>query len=215
MLSPLGVKGQDILNYLSKVEGDALIYRGEIEQPYNFRYSGTYFAYAESYSEGFIYFNDKLYEGVLINLNAHTGQVSVKQTKDHLAVHLKKELVKWFVMGDHFFINLTDMERVGMASDYYEVLEDGEIRLLKRVTKECREDLTSNGQNSSITRVFESRCEYYIEKGGQYTKVKGKRTFIKLFGDKKREINQTFRDAPKVVRHDKDEMYKRVIREIR
>ena len=52
-------------------------------------------------------------------------------------------------------------------------------------------------------------------KGEEWIRVTGKGTFTKLFRENKKDINEVFRSAPRIVRNDKDMLYKRVMEVVR
>lgn len=203
------LKAQDVdrCTYMKRVEGQSLLYRGKIEKQYSFKYKGTYFAYQEEYVEGDVYYNKKLYTGVLLNLNSFTDELSVRLSESHLPLLLEKNLVQYFTLGDKPFVNID--------SQYYEILVDGDMVLYKKIVKEYREDLVSSGQESKIEKVFDADISYFLVDGTQWTKVSGRGAFIKLYPQYKREIKKVFREATRAERSDKDKLYKRVMEVVR
>lgn len=200
-------QNKDLNTYLENVQGNSLLYRGRIEKHYSFKYKGTYFVYQEEYVAGDVYYNKKLYTGVLLNLNAETDELSVRLTSSHLPVSLDKSLVEHFTLGEKRFVNV--------RGGYYEILVEGDVPLMKKTTKEYRENLVSSGQDSKIEKVYDSVLEYYLVKGEEWIRVTGKGTFTKLFRENKKDINEVFRSAPRIVRDDKDMLYKRVMEVVR
>ncbi|MBR5610799.1 MAG: hypothetical protein IKW65_04690 [Bacteroidales bacterium] len=207
------MKGQesDLNSYMKSVEGNSLLYRGKIEKHYSFKYKGTYFAYQEEYVEGKVYYNQKLYTGVLLNLNSFTDELSVRLSEGHLPVLLEKNLVDYFSLGERNFVNVRDGKKFGVDSGFYEVLTEGEERLLKRIRKEYKENLVASGQDSKIEKVFDAMIDHYIVKGDKWVKVTGKGTFVKWCPERKKEINAIFRDAGRAERNEKDRLYKRMM----
>lgn len=211
------VKGQgpDLNSYMKSVEGNSLLYRGKIEKHYSFKYKGTYFAYQEEYVEGKVYYNQKLYTGVLLNLNSFTDELSVRLSEGHLPVLLEKNLVDYFSLGERNFVNVRDGKKFGVDSGFYEVLTEGEERLLKRIRKEYKENLVASGQDSKIEKVFDEVLDYYIVKGDKWVRITGKGTFVKWSPQNKKKINAIFRNAGRAERDDKDRLYKRMMEAIR
>ena len=202
-------------DYLSQVKGLSLIYRGKIEKHYSYKYKGTYFAYQEDYVPGDVYYNQKLYTDVLMNLNSHTDQILVRLTESHLPVLLDKSLVDWFVLDGRKFINMQDGDYGGLTGGYYEVLDGDETILFKKIVKEYREDLVASGQDAKIEKVFDPVINYYLYRDGVSEKVSGKSTFVKFFKEDKKEINHIFREATRGERNDKDRLYKKVLEAVR
>lgn len=216
-ISTSAVFGQDEdkNQYMSEVQGQSLLYRGKIEKHYSFKYRGTYFAYQEDFVVGQVYYNRKLYTGVLLNLNAQNDQLLVRQSNTHLPVVLDKTLVDWFVLGDKRFAKIEEGGEIGLTGGYYEVFIDGKYQVLKKITKEYREELVASGQDSRIDKVFGEVTDYYIRQNGEYVRITGKSTFVKIFKEYKKDINRVYRDATRAVRSDKDVLYRKVMEAVR
>lgn len=198
--------------YESVVGMNSLLYRGRIERRYAYRYSGTYFAYHDKYVKGEVYFNKRLYTEVLVNLNSHRDRVSVRHSENQMPVILDRNYLEWFKMGSRLFINVDEGEYDGLESGYYEVIyEDSSRRLLKKIVKEYKEVL----ERSVVEIQFTPKIEYYVAENGTATAVKGKKGFIGLYPARKKEIKRIFRDAPVVVRDDKDRLFKLFMEGIR
>ena len=72
--------------------------------------------------------------------------------------------------------------------NFYQVLSDGRVQLLKFTSKEIAE--LKNIQSGEIRKEFVTRDEYYIFSGGKTQKLKKDREFIQeLMTDKKEKIN--------------------------
>lgn len=207
------LRGQvpDRTSYMKCVEGQSLLYRGKIEKQYSFKYKGTYFAYQEEYVEGEVWYNQKLYTGVLLNLNSYTDELSVRYSGSHLPVLLDKSLVKSFKLGQKPFIQMMDGEVDGIDPGYYEVLTDGDMKLMKRIVKEYREELVASGQDSRIERVFDAATNYYLVNGQEWVRITGTGTFVKMFPERRRELKAIFRGATRAQRGDKDNLYRRMM----
>lgn len=206
----ISAQSSDYHNYITKANDKALIYRGKIERHYTYSYKGTYFAFQEDFTPGVVFYNKKRYEDVLINLNSNRDVLLVKYDDTSLPVIMDKKLVEWFVLDDRDFVNVTDGAEIGLEDGYYEVLVEGENQILKKIYKEYREDISSTG-HARIEIIFDSILEYFILTPDGYLPISGKKTFVKLFNEDKKEINRVFKGATRVERQDKDMLYRKVM----
>jgi hypothetical protein len=81
---------------------------------------------------------------------------------------------------------LTDAKGSGMIPGFYDLLSDGNSRLLVKRRKIIKETITSN----ELHREFIHKNYYFIEKDGVYNPVKNKRSALKVLSDQKKEIRQ-------------------------
>lgn len=201
-------------DYMAKVERQSLLYRGKIEKRYNFKYTGTYFAFQDQYVSGSIMYNKKLYRDVLLNLNSFTDEVSVRLSESHLPIVLDKTLIEWFKLGDNHFVRVSG-DKV-LADGFYQVLVDDGDRLYKKIYQAYREELSGSGQQTYVERLFTPEITYYVSKEGEpFVKVSGKGTFVKLYKEDKKEINRYFREASKTEIRNKDLSYTKVMEVVR
>lgn len=185
--------------YMSKADHNAVLFRGPIAKPLNFVFQGTYFAYSDVFTQGDVFFNGKLYHDVWLNLDASTDELYVRHSKDSQTLNLDKDLVKYFVMNGHRFVNIKG-EKV--SDGYYEVLYDGLSDLIKKNTKKLYEE-----ENLTKVKIFEDNNRYYILKDGIYYPVKGKKSFISCFKERKKEIGKTSRTLSTAQKDKKDTYY--------
>lgn len=164
------------------------LYRGAAPIQYRFHYTGTYFAYQDEYVKGNIIYNGKLYSDVLLNLNCHSDDLQVKIEKSDLIVILNKDFVNSFSIGNHYYINIgrratgnvylpgsNEDERMegvergfideSLPAGYYEVMYDGEMKLLKKTKKTYGERINQSAgtdPKSAIERSFSTTYSYYL-----------------------------------------------------
>ena len=100
-----GAKSQSIVG-LGKEEGSASLYRGNLPKTYPFRFNGTYYWSQKSFQYGSVFYNGKLYENVILNVDAYQGQLLVSPERDHVPIVVFRDQVAWFTMGDSKFLSL-------------------------------------------------------------------------------------------------------------
>lgn len=202
----IGLKGQDITldQYQSDVKEGSLLFRGEVARKYVYRYQGTYFAYNDQYFEGEVFYNGRYYRKILINLNAHTDEVSARMSDRQLPVVLDKRYVDWFTIAGKRFVHYRKGDVPGLDAGYYEILydRDGKI-LVKKTVKKYKENL----ERDVVMVEFVPKIDYYVIVNGTCRGVNGKGGFMKVFPGSKKAIRKAYRDVPSVVRENKDRLF--------
>lgn len=200
------LKGQDagVVRYQSEAKEHSLLYRGRVERKYVYRYQGTYFAYSDKYYEGEVFYNGRHYKNILVNLNAHTDEVSVRMSDKQLPVVLDKNHVEWFIIAGRRFVNYRDGAVPGLAGGYYEVLyyRDGK-GLIKKIAKKYKENL----ERDVVMVEFITKINYYVLANGMCKEVKGQSGFIKVFPESKKMFRSVYREASSTVRENKDRLF--------
>lgn len=137
-----------------------------------------------------------VYENVKTRIDLHSNEIQlvVKEGKEIIA---EDGLIKNILLVDsseaepvHFFFR-SGYPAIDKNTDntFYEVLSDGNIQLLRHITKEIQE--TKNEMSGEISKQFIKREEYYIFLNGQIRKIKRDKDFIfEIMSDKKDKIEE-------------------------
>lgn len=158
--------------------------------------TGGYKAISLSSSDSHPFFQDPLWVDATVN---YRGQINTHQKVIYdllqdivflshpvssFPISLDFKYIEWFTIGDSYFTKVKGQE------GYYELLfESGELQLFKKYEKlKIVEEYTENFKY--ILNEF-----YYLKKGEEWIKVRGKRTFTKLFPEAKKEINAYYKST--------------------
>ena len=202
-LSGAAASAQDYeeLERFSEEAGEmSMLFRGKQGMSYSFPYNGTYFWYGRDYLPGDVFYNGKLYPGVLVNINAHLQELLVKEDDGFLPVLVDTDHVEWFTMGDRYYVTRGYAGLDGLAEGFYEVLYDGSAKFYKRVDKYLRKDSNNrNGAgigyvdpnyNERVLDYFANRVSYYFVKDGSVRQVRKWRDILSGYPDRKKELKR-------------------------
>jgi hypothetical protein len=190
--------------YLRNAGTGAVVYSGKEEAVYP-RVSGHPYLDTERYREGTLCFDGRLYPRQQMRLDVCADEL-VLLTPDSLSgIVVPPERMDSAVFPSFtLFYNVPDGEQAQTQRclpdrGYHARLHNGIHPVWKRQTK-IIERVTS-GMN--IEQVFTPRTRFYIRKDGRYQSVSGKRSLLKLFAPKKKELNLyirrqqlSFKEAP-------------------
>jgi len=164
---------QDTQSYMQDAGSLSTLYRGQLPHVYPFKYNGTYYLETRKFSRGDIQYNGKLYQGILLNLDAYANELVVRPSETASAIVLQRSQVAWFTLGGRKFVNLQYLGVKQAPGGYYEVVKDGQEPLLRQKSKFFRtltnpvETPEMDGNFSpKIVNCFVSQEKYFcIQKG--------------------------------------------------
>ena len=161
------------------------LYRGRYPLQYPFKFNGTFYFQDSHFSQGDIFYNGKLYENVLINVDAYKQEVQVLLPGSGSPVVLYREQTSWFKWKGRTFVNLRYAQVEEAQAGFFELVKDGETPLFQQERKIYRSDTVNhNGENgigyydpyydTSIANCFIKETKYYLLKDGVLKEIKKK-----------------------------------------
>ena len=178
---PIGLRGQSLVNH-EAAEGTASLFRGTIPRSYPFRFNGTYYWHGKTFEEGTVFFNGKLYDHVLLNVDAYQGQLLVCPSENTTPIVVFRDQVAWFTMGDKRFVNLRYLGYSEAEEGFFEIVRDGSVPLLRQVRKSLIVDGGNhNGPligyvdpdyDKSVNSYFKFREFYYALEDGKVVRIR-------------------------------------------
>ena len=68
--------------YQKDAQNLATLFRGRLPVLYPYRYNGTYYLDTREFQPGSVWYNGKVYEDVLLNLNANQMELEVRPSRE-------------------------------------------------------------------------------------------------------------------------------------
>jgi len=193
----------------TSLEGMSAIYRAKLAKQYPMRYNGTPYWDTCGFKKGTVIFNGRLYEDMLVNLDAAQGEVSVKFSDQLAAVSPDRSQVPFFTRDGQAFINLRYLGVSGSKEGFYQILYDGKAAVLKRIDKVFA---SSPGDHYNmigykdphykpgVINYFDYSQSYWYLSDGKLSRIRGKGGLLSHYRDRKKEMK-------KVAAADLDEWY--------
>ena len=104
------------------------------------------------------------------------------------AIDLITDRVDWFTINKRKFVYLgRGKNDAAMDPAFYELLENGNVKLYARRRKRTVEKIK---ENKIEYNVFSVKTHFFLFKGGQYISVNGKKALVAALNDKKEELKQ-------------------------
>ena len=158
------------------------LYRGRSPLQYPFKYNGTIYLESRLFSDGSVFYNGKLYENVLLNIDAYRQEVQVIASKAATPVVLYREQTAWIKAYGKIFVNLQYMGYKEAPVGFFELVKDGEVPVFLQEKKVYRSTtINQNGESgigyydpnydSSVPNCFVRETGRYAMKDGKIVKI--------------------------------------------
>lgn len=124
-----------------------MLFRGMVAKSYPSNFNGTPYWDTLSFRKGAVMYNGRLYEDVLVNIDAEEQKLVVRQSMDSAPTNPDGRQVEWFTRSKDFFVNLRYLD-INAQPGFYQLVSDSTPAIFKRVDKS---PCTSTGnQNGSL-----------------------------------------------------------------
>lgn len=199
MLIPFAAISQTPSEYAVFAESagsKSILYRGPGPKKYNFLYNGHYFWDSRDYKPGSVCFNGRVYDNVLLNIDAYGQQLLTRADVGSVEVNLLRDYVEWFEIGGERFLNL---RRDGVITNaepgFYAVKKSGKNPIFFRVSKFLSSNMVNNNNGysgigyvdenyrSDVYTCFMIYRQYYTVRNDKLVKI-GRRKAEKLINEK-------------------------------
>ena len=167
-------------DYQQQAGMHSTLYRGKLPKLYPYKYNGTYYLESRQFSRGSILYNGKVYDNVLLNLDAFTQNLEVKPDAKIASVILDRSQVVWFTLNGARFVNLQYLGYPEAREGFYEVVRDGKEPLLRFPEKVFKTDSQGNSVNRAgmdgnfdpeVINYFASEETWYTLADGELKKL--------------------------------------------
>jgi len=184
------INAQDspVANYLQQAGDFAILYNGRIEPFYSLlTYESLPYYKSSDFAEASFIYKDNYYPNQKARLDLYREQLVLLPPEKRYGIIISSQYVsKVFIYGKTF-VFLNSPKEDGIKKGFYiQLFEGNKIKLL------CKESYLP--QQKQITYSFDHKVIYYILYDDKYHNVKNKNSFINLFPEYKKQINQYVKD---------------------
>jgi hypothetical protein len=147
--------------------------------------SHPYF-FSKDFSLGSVVYDGVLYSDVLLSFDEIMNVLLFKDETHHLQL-INNKIERFSIFGKSF-LNLKN----GAESDFFEILNEGSVQVLKQEKKRIQEDL--GFRNEGIERSVKAKILYYIKKDERITPIRKQKDLQELWGSQWASIQKTLND---------------------
>ena len=172
-----------ILSYISETKEYAALFNGKIETPYDRQFINHPYLETDQYIQGTLCYNEVVYHDILMRLDLNRDELAVFSPDKHYRIVLEIEKFNYAVLNGFTIITSTNESNTG--TKYMLLLKDGIYPLVKQFKFTVKEEI----QHLTLKRYFRFQEQYFITVDGIIYPVKNKKAILKLFPDRKKELN--------------------------
>jgi len=181
----------------------ATLFRGLQAAQYPFLANGHPYWESPEFKAGDIVFENNLYRGVMINIDAHKQQALVRISLNRFSTALEPGDVSSITCEGRQFVGIGPGHAV-LPAGFYELMGDGPVQIYKHVDKRLNSSVNNvNGDGigyydenyrEDVTRFFQIQNSYFFrDREGRFTRIRGKGALLKMFPEQKREIRRSLK----------------------
>ena len=174
-----------IQNYLTATKEYAALFNGKIETPFDSRqfvnhaYLGT-----DQYTKGSLCYNQVVYRDVYLRLDLYRDEMTVYSPDKPYHIVLDKEKFNYAEING--FTVVTSIYETETGEKYRLLIDNGIYPFVKQYRVTVKNELS----NIDVRRHFLFQEQYFIYINGVLSPVKNKNSLLRLFPDRKKELNE-------------------------
>jgi hypothetical protein len=177
--------------YFKEAGENAHIFTGSEYIASDYGISGSRFFLSPMPQTGSVFFQEEYFPNVPLYYDLLTDRLITHRFTQMYRIWLPQDKVEYFTLAGHHFVRLVpdSAHRGSIESGYYELLYAGKSPAYLRRKRVIDEKVTAEG---TFTKLIE-KDNYYVRKGGEYYKVNNKKSLLRTFKDRKKEIRKFLR----------------------
>jgi len=136
--------------------------------------------------------NGRKYQKIPLKYNGYSDRIEFSDNNGNMMYIPDPEEYKEFKIGDKKFIYLRNINQKPKLQGYFELLENGKIKLLKKYQIILKEAVPAQAYKEPKPAEFVAKQpEYYlITKGGDAIRAKNKKSILQFLSDKRVEMSK-------------------------
>jgi hypothetical protein len=171
--------------YFSRTGSYASIYTGKTSTPYDKRFENHPYFVTDKFTQGTLSYNHVIYKDILMRLDLYRNELDIYFPGTIYQIALEKEKVDYALLHDATIV--TSIGANYSKNEYLVLLYDGMYPVIKKYTLKVREEI--NSYNEGLERSFNLNIQYDIYIDDTSYPIKNKKTVLKLFPDRRKELN--------------------------
>jgi len=173
-----------IQSYLSATKEYAALFSGKAEAPYDRQFTNHPYFETDQYRQGTLCYNDVIYQDIFMRLDLFRDELTVFSPDKPYRIVLENEKFNYAVLNGFTFILSPNEAKTGLK--YMVLIDNGLYPFVKQYRLSVREEYAG----IILTRSFRFQEQYFIYINDTAYPVKNKNALLKLFPDRKKELNE-------------------------
>jgi hypothetical protein len=177
--------GSFIQSYQDVAGTYAALFNGKLSMPYDKQSVNHPYFEAKNYEKGTLNYNNVVYKDILMRIDLFRDEISVMFPDMAHRIVLQNEMIHYAVLYGATFVVLDSGNDA--KHQLLVLLHDGLVPVVRRYKVTFIEETRSF---RTLTRVFRTQIQVAVCIDGEIYFVKNKNAILKLFPDRKQELNE-------------------------
>ena len=173
-----------IQSYLSETKEYAALFSGKTEAPYDRTFTNHPYFETDQYRQGVLCYNEVVYQDIFMRLDLFRDELTVFSPNKPYRIVLENEKFSYAILNGFTFILSPNEAKTG--SKFMILIHDGSYPFVKQYRLSVKEEFFG----ITLSRSFRTQEQYFIYINNTAYPVKNKNTLLKLFPDRKKELNE-------------------------
>ncbi len=191
-----------IEKYLEYAEDHAVIFNGKEQVPYEISATNHPYLITSRYTVGEIWHNQILYKNILLRYDLYRDELVVLTPGNSYNIVLEKEKVNEATIDNYRIIRHDEGIWPNIPQgNYLLLLHDGNYPVIRKNNTIRDRKIVDR----RVEYTYRIREQYYVYKDGLCHQVSNKRSLLKLFPDKRKELDTYIKQKKLNFRNDKEQ----------
>jgi len=196
------------VGYMNTVSNHAALFSGNRQQPHTVRTLNHPYFQDDDFVSGRLSYGGVVYPEVWLRWDLYRDELMVLSPVNYIIV-LQSEHVDFAeIHGYRFFYLRPDGLPGCPPAGNYILLYSGDHLLVKKITNELHQKDDKNFEYHFILSTI-----FFLQKGGEYHKIKNRRTLLKALDTHRKELKHFIRVGGLKYQHDAETMSLEVVKE--
>ena len=173
-----------IQSYLSATKEYTALFSGKTELPYDRPFVNHPYLETDRYVQGTLCYNKVVYQDIYMRLDLFRNELTVFSPDKPYRIVLENEKFNYAVL--HGLTLILSANEVKTGLKYMVLIDDGLYPFVKQYRLSVREEYSG----VTLFRSFRIQEQYFIYINDMAYPVKNKNALLKLFPDRKKELNE-------------------------
>lgn len=171
--------------YMTEIKDLSVIYNGKEETPFGMITTNHAYLMTDAFTPANLWYNQTEYRNILMRYDLSRDELIVRKPNTYKGVVLEKEKVDRVFLNGCWLVSTDDLSWVNKpAGNYLILLSDGIYPVVKRNSAVFEKKVDKN----KVMAFYNLRESFYICIDNVCYPVKNKGSVLKLFPDKKKEL---------------------------
>lgn len=192
--------GKQVVDYYNKAIGNrAEVYSGALYQLHPPGIRGSYYFQDVNYlTPATVCYDGTWYKNIMSVYDSYKD-IMAGASENNIFIFDEAKLTDIYLLNHHFiYLNAT---KNLLKSGYYDLIYDGKSQVVVKRSKAVTESISAT---QAVEFVYTDETDIYVKKDDKYFPVDGKGAVLELFKDKKKDLNQYFKDNKAKYKNDKE-----------